>query len=124
MRTSAAALELDFTEPSINAAKAVCAVLRLGEGIDRASLLRAMEAAYGTTAAEGLWSLRDAYDALELAQVLLLADADLPDAPLDCLAALGALTAALPTHTRLAQRVPPAPRRRSASRAQLPVRSI
>ncbi|WP_299111911.1 strawberry notch-like NTP hydrolase domain-containing protein [uncultured Bradyrhizobium sp.] len=99
MRTSAAALELDFTEPSINAAKAVCAVLRLGEGIDRASLLRAMEAAYGTTAAEGLWSLRDAYDALELAQVLLLADADLPDAPLDCLAALGALTAALPTHT-------------------------
>lgn len=99
MRTSAAALELDFTEPSIAAAKAVCAALRMGEGVDRPALLRAMEMAYGSTAAEGDWSLREAYDALELAQVLLLADTDLPDSPPACLAALGALTAALPTHT-------------------------
>ncbi|KZC77458.1 methylase [Sphingobium yanoikuyae] len=99
MRTSSAALELDFTEPSITAAQAVCAVLRQGKGIDRPALLRAMETAYGTTAAEGQWSLRDAYDSLELAQVLHLAGAALPDRPTDCLAALGALTAALPTHT-------------------------
>lgn len=99
MRTSAAALELDFTEPSITAAKAVCAVLQQGKGIDRPALLWAMEAAYGSSAADGGWSVRDAYDVLELAQVLYLTAADLPADPLDCLAALTELTASLPTHT-------------------------
>src|SRR3546814_3097629 len=77
MRTSAAALELDFTEPSITAANAVYAELRKGDGVDRPGLLRAMETAYGSTAADGHWSLRDAYDVLELAQVLHLATLDL-----------------------------------------------
>lgn len=99
MRTSAAALELDFTEPSITAAKAICAVLRHGDGMDRPGLLRAMESSYGSTAADGHWSLRDAYDVLELAQVLHLAKLDLPQEPAECLAALTALTASLPTHT-------------------------
>jgi predicted RNA methylase len=99
MRTSAAALELYFTEPSITAAKAVCAVLHQGKGIDRPALLWALETAYGTSAADGGWSLRDAYDVLELAQVLYLTTADLPSDPMDCFAALTALTASLPTHT-------------------------
>lgn len=99
MHTSAAALELDFTEPSITAAKAVGCVLRKGDGMDRHGLLRAMQTAYGSTAADGHWSLRDAYDVLELAQVLHLATLDLPQEPADCLAVLTALTASLPTHT-------------------------
>ncbi|MBU0776161.1 MAG: methylase, partial [Alphaproteobacteria bacterium] len=99
MRTSAAALELDFTEPSITAANAVYAELRKGDSVDRPGLLRAMETAYGSTAADGHWSLRDAYDVLELAQVLHLATLDLSQEPAECLAALTALTASLPTHT-------------------------
>ena len=99
MRTSAAALELDFTEPSITAAKAICAVLRQGDGLDRPGLVRTMETAYGSTAADGHWSLRDAYDVLELGQVLHLATLDLPQEPAECLAALTALTASLPTHS-------------------------
>lgn len=99
MRTSAAALELDFTEPSITAAKAIHAVLHQGGGLDRHGLLRTMETAYGSTAADGHWSLRDAYDVLELGQVLHLATLDLPQEPAECLAALTALTASLPTHT-------------------------
>src|SRR3546814_3218955 len=58
-----------------------------------------METAYGSTAADGHWSLRDAYDVLELAQVLHLAKLDLPQEPAECLAALTALTESLPTHT-------------------------
>src|SRR3546814_6559676 len=99
MRTSAAALELDFTEPSITAANAVYAELRKGDGVDRPGLLRAMETAYGSTAADGHSSLRDAYDVLELAQVLHLATLDLSHEPAECLAALTALTASMPTHT-------------------------
>jgi predicted RNA methylase len=99
MHTSAAALELDFIEPSVTAANAVCALLRKGDGMDRPGLLRAMESSYGSTAADGHWSLRDAYDVLELAQVLHLAKLDLPQEPAECLAALTALTASLPTHT-------------------------
>src|SRR3546814_17024086 len=99
MHTSAAALELDFIEPSVTAANAVCALLRKGDGMDRPGLLRAMESSYGSTAADGHWSLRDAYDVLELAQVLHLAKLDLPQEPAECLAALPALTASLPTHT-------------------------
>src|SRR3546814_15673330 len=67
--------------------------------MDRPGLLRAMESSYGSTAADGHWSLRDAYDVLELAQVLHLAKLDLPQEPAECLAALTALTASLPTHT-------------------------
>lgn len=99
MRTSAAALELDFTEPFITAAKAIAAVLRQGDGLDRPGLLRTMETVYGSTAADGHWSLRDAYDVLELAQVLHLATLHLPQESAECLAALTALTASLPTHS-------------------------
>ncbi len=69
MRTSAAALELDFTEPSITAAKAVADTLARNGSLQRDTLLWVMEQAYGGSSADGRWSLRDAYDMLELAQV-------------------------------------------------------
>ena len=99
MRTSAAALELDFTEPSITAAKAVaCSIARNGS-VQRETLLWVMEQAYGESSADGCWSLRDAYDMLEVAEVMHLANVDLPSAPEDCLAALIDLVASLPTHS-------------------------
>ena len=99
MRTSAAALELDFTEPSITAAKAVACAIAQNGSLQRDTLLWVMEQAYGASSADGRWSLRDAYDMLELAEVMHLEKAELPSAPQDCLAALTALVANLPTHT-------------------------
>ena len=99
MRTSASALELDFTEPSITAARAVADTIARNGSLTRETLLWVMETAYGCSSADGRWSLRDAYDMLELAQVLYLEGADLPTAPLTCLAALMDLVAGLPTHT-------------------------
>ena len=99
MRTSAAALELDFTEPSITAAKAVAAAIARNGSLQRDTLLWVMEQAYGASSADGHWSLRDAYDMLELAQVFHLETAVLPAAPASCLAELVELVANLPTHT-------------------------
>ncbi|MEG8058517.1 hypothetical protein QP150_19295 [Sphingomonas sp. 22L2VL55-3] len=80
MHTSAAALELDFTEPSITAAKAVADTIAGQGSLQRDTLLWVMEQAYGGSSAHGRWSLRDAYDMLELAEVMYLAKAD-PNAP-------------------------------------------
>ncbi len=99
MRTSAAALELDFTEPSITAAKAVAHTIARNGTLQRDTLLWIMEQAYGGSSAEGRWSIRDTYDMLELAEVMHLATADLPAAPDACLAALVDLIAHLPTHS-------------------------
>jgi len=99
MRTSASALELDFTEPSITAAKAVADTIARNGSLQRDTLLWVMEQAYGASSADGRWSLCDAYDMLELAEVMYLAKADLPANPGDCLAALTELVANLPTHT-------------------------
>ena len=43
-----------------------------GHDITRRSLSEAMTAAFGATDASGLWSMRDAYDAMEAAQVLAI----------------------------------------------------
>ena len=99
MRTSAAALELDFTEPSVTAAKAVAAAIARNGSVERDTLLWVMEQAYGCSSADGRWSLRDAYDMLELAEVLYLANAELPTDPGACLSALTRLIGNLPTHT-------------------------
>ncbi|TCP87109.1 NTP hydrolase family protein [Sphingomonas sp. PP-CE-1A-559] len=103
MHTSAAVLELDFTEPSITAAKVVADTIAGQGSLQRDTLLWVMEQAYGGSSADGRWSLRDAYDMLELAEVMYLAKADLPSTPGDCLAALTALVAGLPTHTARSQ---------------------
>ena len=99
MRTSAAALELDFTEPSITAAKAIAETIARNGSLTRDTLLWVMEQAHGVTSADGCWSLRDAYDTLELAEVFHLARAVLPVEPASCLAELVELVAKLPTHT-------------------------
>lgn len=98
MRTSAAALELDFTEPSITAAKAIARTIAQNGSLQRDALLWVMEATYGGSSADGRWSLRDAYDVLELAQVFHLEQAELPGDPRACLATLVELVATLPTH--------------------------
>src|SRR3546814_11795417 len=58
-----------------------------------------MTSAFGGSSADGLWSLRDAYDVLELAQVLHLKNATLPADANARLAQLIAMTAALPTQS-------------------------
>ena len=50
MRTSAAALELDFTEPSITAAKAVADTIARNGSLQRDTLLWVMKQAYGGSA--------------------------------------------------------------------------
>ena len=99
MRASTAALELDCLEPSITAAKAVAGAIAQNGPLQRDTLLWVMEQAYGGSSADGRWSLRDAYDVLELAQVFHLERATLPAQPAPCLAALVELVASLPTHT-------------------------
>lgn len=104
MRTSATAPahalpQFDFAAPSITAAKAVAAAIAKNGSLSRATLLWVMEQAYGATSADGRWSLRDAYDMLELAEVLHLETAALPATPSACLAELVEFVSNLPTHT-------------------------
>jgi len=51
---------------------------RSGEKVDRGYLRSMFEAATGRSDAAGIWSMRQAYDALELAQILYLLRADCP----------------------------------------------
>jgi hypothetical protein len=53
-----AALHLDFTSPSVVAAKAVAAIISAQGTIDRPGLLGAMGAAHGASSADGIWSIR------------------------------------------------------------------
>ncbi|MBN3557594.1 strawberry notch family protein [Sphingomonas yabuuchiae] len=93
------ASELEFAAPSITAARALAVIIARKDPVKRESLLWLMEQAHGTSSADGRWSLRDAYDVLELAQVLYLATADLPAGPAACLAELNGLVSNLPTHS-------------------------
>jgi hypothetical protein len=87
----------------LDVARAAANRLIKGEGISRRRVAKMMTEAFGASDAEGGWSMREAYDALEVAQVLLLGDPasalnNLPDAP-SCLAQLERLGAMLPTQT-------------------------
>ena len=72
-----------------------------GIEITRRSLGEAMTAAFGATDASGAWSMRDAYDAMEAAQVLALKSmpASYEADPVTTLAALVARSSTLPTQT-------------------------
>ena len=61
-----------------NVAHSILADFRSGRPVDRARLRSLFEARTGRTDASGAWSMRQAYDALELAQALFLLDADCP----------------------------------------------
>ena len=56
----------------IHAATLLGQLLGQGRAIDTRALRSAMEAAFGATDAEGAWAWKDAYEALEAAQVLFL----------------------------------------------------
>jgi protein strawberry notch len=70
--------EEDAPPPQIRAAHAILARFRSGEPVDRERLRRLFEAETGRSDAAGAWSMRQAYEALELAQVLYLLDPDCP----------------------------------------------
>ena len=75
-------LQLDLVNPAdrkadrlFGVAKAIATQMKARATITRQDLTGLMEDAFGTSDASGDWSLRDAYDASELAQVLLQIDA-------------------------------------------------
>ncbi|MCW2338172.1 hypothetical protein M2337_002405 [Sphingobium sp. B2D3A] len=103
---------LDFATPESNPSKAdllfkvatrLAARLDCDATIRRHDLTAAMEAAFGASDATGAWTLREAYDALEGAQVLLLRRAKalggLDPNTADAFATLKWLEGTLPTQT-------------------------
>src|SRR5271156_6346032 len=76
---AAATLPLFLPQPApdkvsglFHAATLLAQLLGQGRALDSRALRSAMEAAFGATDAEGAWVWKDAYDALEAAQVLFL----------------------------------------------------
>lgn len=67
--------------------------------VPRAALNAAMEAAFGCTAATGIWSQRDSFQMLEVATLRWAIEADLSGQPDAVIAALQGLEARLPTQT-------------------------
>ncbi|MBD3744850.1 MAG: strawberry notch family protein [Sphingopyxis terrae] len=84
-------------------ARSIAARLANSERITRQLLTRLMTEEFGASDADGGWSMREAYDALEVAQLLILRDADERRAPsADAragLARLETLAGAVPTQT-------------------------
>ena len=83
-------------------ARRILACLRVGAPIDRAQLRRLFKDEMGASDASGAWSLRQAYDSLELAQTLFLLDPACPllaGAPRDVLAALESFLRDLPVQS-------------------------
>jgi predicted RNA methylase len=70
--------EEDAQLPHISVARALLAQFKSGGPVDRDRLRRLFEAETGRSDAAGGWSMRQAYDALELAQLLYLLDPDCP----------------------------------------------
>jgi len=95
MATHPLALTLPLDDPARTAAQGIADRLSEGCPVARNDLLAEMTSAFGGSSADGLWSLRDAYDVLELAQVLHLKNATLPADANARLAQLIAMTAAL-----------------------------
>jgi hypothetical protein len=64
--------------PHVAVARRLEEDFRAGQRVDRARLRSLFETATGRTDATGAWSMRQAYDALELAQTFYLLDPDCP----------------------------------------------
>jgi hypothetical protein len=103
--------ELSFTtddKPTalVMAGQAFVADLAKGRAIDAAALRAAMENAFGASDTQGAWNWKDAYEALEAAQVLFLRrygpaiKARAQNEPSRILAMLAKIGALLPTQTR------------------------
>lgn len=88
-------------EPVIKVAHALARHIAAGEAIDNRLVRQLFEAACGGTGSAHRRTIRHAYDALELAQIILLASPDraLPAARNDALADLVSFTDRLPTQS-------------------------
>jgi protein-L-isoaspartate O-methyltransferase len=87
------------------AARALAVQLARSRPLDRRLVAGVMTTAFGASDAEGVWSWRDAYDAIEAATVLQIRRlvpqvARLEDAPTEIAAVLAAVSALGLTHTR------------------------
>ena len=87
------------------AARALAPNLGRSRTLDRKLISGVMTTCFGATDAEGAWSWRDAYDAVEAALVLQLRRlapqiGRLEDAPAEIAALLASVTELTPTHTR------------------------
>ena len=87
----------------VDVARLIAPLLLLGKPVSRKTLSSLMEETFGHSDATGAWSMRDAYDALEAAQVLSYCDHRAitldGSAALARLDRLGSQLAALPTQT-------------------------
>ncbi|HYJ51575.1 MAG TPA: strawberry notch family protein [Allosphingosinicella sp.] len=106
MQLALAPLGGDAPDPILQAAGILAGMMATDRPIGRDILSGLMTNATGRSDAEGGWTLRDAYDALELAQVLFVTG---PCSPLDdrdpaaTLARLETLAGALPTQSHRAE---------------------
>ena len=87
------------------AGKAILPLLEAGRPFDTAALRAAMTGAFGASDAEGAWDWKAAYDACEVAQILLLRRYGVTPAvrkltPIAQLAMWQRLASRIPTHTR------------------------
>jgi hypothetical protein len=94
----------------LHAATLLAQLLGQGRALDSRALRSAMEAAFGGTDAAGAWVWKDAYEALEAAQVLFLRKFGGA-----MRARAGSADAMLPMLTRLAERLPSQKRRTEES---------
>ena len=92
----------DAPSAHVTVARRILDCLCAGETIDRALLRRLFEHETGASDASCAWSMRQAYDALELAQTLFVTDPGCPllgRAPSEALAALEAFVDCLPVQS-------------------------
>ncbi len=95
----------DFAKSLMRAAEQLFMHFKAGKPIDAKMLRAAMEAAFGSSDAQGAWIWKDAYDAAEVAQIMMLSrygavmqhHATSPAAYLSMIERLAALA---PSHTR------------------------
>ncbi|MBA2934637.1 strawberry notch family protein [Sphingomonas sp. CGMCC 1.13654] len=102
-----AAASTDAPSPLLDVAREIAGLLRVGCPISRKTLARLMTRAFGGSDAEGAWSMRQAYDALEAAQVMLVRDPDWPALASDDAEAFGHLRGierSLPTQSYRTER--------------------
>ena len=93
-------------DPAVQTAECLAEMLGEGRPIGRETLRELMTAASGRSDADGGWTLRDAYDALELAQVLFVTEQRSPidgHEPGSILRRLEHLAESLPTQTHRAE---------------------
>lgn len=104
----APALTTDMPSPLHDVAQSIAQRMRTGSPVTRQILKKLMVEVFHADDADGAWSMRDAYDALEAAQVMMLGDPDCPllrgDSVRDIFTKLHMFERALPTQTYRSER--------------------